>query len=165
MTSRDKYNAYRRAWWAKSLGEHLTESRVFLPRRLTTGLFVLRRKSRNGSPSFWVSSLSHRIHGLDEKAEQEPSVNAPVFGEVPDKTDSTGAILAENFHKLIYAILASRFPNDTGSTRLRQVGFIAAVAAEVAAGRKPTASSIANWHGQPRLPNHRVGKDHEGQGA
>lgn len=57
---------------------------------------------------------------------------------------SVEAVSADNLHKLFYVVLASRFPGDTGSTRLRQVGFLAAVAAEIAAGRKPTASSIAN---------------------
>lgn len=85
-----------------------------------------------------------QIKGVEEKAETEPVVPAQQQNQAADETSSVEAISADNLHKLVYVVLASRFPNDTGSTRLRQVGFLAAVAAEIADGRKPTASSIAN---------------------
>jgi hypothetical protein len=144
MTSREKYNAYRRAWWAKSLGEHLTESRIFLPREAHDWVVRFAAEVEERIPFVLGKLVVAQITGPEEKVQSEPlaAPHSPDGGA--ERTNSAEAISPDNFHKLFYAVLASRFPNDTGSTRLRQVGFLAAVAAEIAAGRKPTASSIAN---------------------
>ncbi|NTF97896.1 hypothetical protein G6L52_31805 [Agrobacterium rhizogenes] len=144
MTSREKYNAYRRAWWAKSLGDHLTESRVFLPRDAHDWVVRFAADVEERLPFVLGKLIVAQIKGVEEKVESEPSVAVQRQDDAPEQADSAEAISSDNLHKLVYVILASRFPNDTGSTRLRQVGFLAAVAAEIAAGRKPTASSIAN---------------------
>ncbi|API57391.1 hypothetical protein ACOJBM_06245 [Rhizobium beringeri] len=144
MTSREKYNAYRRAWWAKSLGEHLTESRVFLPRDAHDWVVRFAAEVEERIPFVLGKLVVAQIKGVEEKAQSEPLVPAQQQDEAAEKTTSAEAISADKLYKLFYVVLASRFPNDTGSTRLRQVGFLAAVAAEIAAGRKPTASSIAN---------------------
>ncbi|ACM31149.1 hypothetical protein Arad_12076 (plasmid) [Rhizobium rhizogenes K84] len=144
MTSRDKYNAYRRAWWAKSLGDHLTESRVFLPREAHDWVVRFAAEVEERLPFVLGKLVVAQIKGVEEKAETEPVVPAQPQDEAVEKPNSVEPISADNLHKLFYVVLASRFPNDTGSTRLRQVGFLGAVAAEIAAGRKPTASSIAN---------------------
>ncbi|NTG38919.1 hypothetical protein G6K91_32165 [Agrobacterium rhizogenes] len=144
MTSREKYNAYRRAWWAKSLGEHLTESRVFLPREAHDWVVRFAADVEERLPFVLGKLIVAQIKGVEEKSETEPLVPVQQQDETADKATGFEVISADNFHKLVYVVLASRFPNDTGSTRLRQVGFLAAVAAEIAAGRKPTASSIAN---------------------
>ncbi|MCJ9720015.1 hypothetical protein MOV66_00155 [Agrobacterium sp. SHOUNA12C] len=144
MTSREKYNAYRRAWWAKSLGEHLTESRVFLPREAHDWVVRFAADVEERLPFVLGKLIVAQIKGVEEKVEGDSFIAPQPQDEAVDKTNSVEAISADNLHKLVYAVLASRFPNDTGSTRLRQVGFLAAVAAEIAAGRKPTASSIAN---------------------
>jgi hypothetical protein len=44
---------------------------------------------------------------------------------------------------LTRAILASRFPDDTGSARFRQLAFVHLVAAETARGERPTATTLA----------------------
>ncbi|NTG30094.1 hypothetical protein G6L08_23390 [Agrobacterium rhizogenes] len=144
MTSREKYNAYRRAWWAKSLGEHLTESRVFLPREAHDWVVRFAADVEERIPFVLGKLIVAQIKGVEEKIEGGASVSVQRQDEALEQTDSVDAISADSVHKLVYVILASRFPGDTGSTRLRQVGFLAAVAAEIAAGRKPTASSIAN---------------------
>lgn len=144
MTSRDKYNAYRRAWWAKSLGEHLAESRVFLPRDAHEWVVRFAAEVEERVPVVLGKLVVAQISAAEEKAQGEPTVQVQRQSEAADTANGFEAISADNLHKLFYVVLASRFPEDTGSTRLRQVGFLAAVAAEIAAGRKPTASSIAN---------------------
>lgn len=144
MTSREKYNAYRRAWWAKSLGEHLTESRVFLPREAHDWIVRFAAEIEERIPFVLGKLVVAQIAGLGEKVPNDPLAAPHSQDEAAEKTNSVEAIASDNLHKLFYVVLSSRFPNDTGSTRLRQVGFLAAVAAEIAAGRKPTASSIAN---------------------
>ena len=144
MTSREKYNAYRRAWWAKSLGEHLTESRVFLPREAHDWIVRFAAEIEERIPFVLGKLVVAQIVGLEEKVPNAPLAAPHSQDEAFERTNSVEAIAPDNLHKLFYVVLASRFPNDTGSTRLRQVGFLGAVAAEIAAGRKPTASSIAN---------------------
>ncbi|MBZ5763355.1 hypothetical protein LAV84_27965 [Rhizobium sp. VS19-DR104.2] len=144
MTSREKYNAYRRAWWAKSLGEHLTESRVFLPRDAHEWVMRFAAEVEERIPFVLGKLVVAQIAVSEERVQEKPTVSDQPRAESLETANSVEVVSADNLHKLFYVVLASRFPGDTGSTRLRQVGFLAAVAAEVAAGRKPTASSIAN---------------------
>ncbi|MBO9101997.1 hypothetical protein ACQZ4Y_27470 [Rhizobium sp. L80/93] len=144
MTSREKYNAYRRAWWAKSLGEHLTESRVFLPRDAHEWVMRFAAEVEERMPLVLGKLVVAQIAASEGRAQDKPAVSDQPRAESAETVSSVEAVSADNLHKLFYVVLASRFPGDTGSTRLRQVGFLAAVAAEIAAGRKPTASSIAN---------------------
>ncbi|UXS05581.1 hypothetical protein [Agrobacterium tumefaciens] len=63
--------------------------------------------------------------------------NRPPYNElVPDR-----------FSDLFSAIIGSRFPGYTGSTRLLQAGFVAVLASELQKCGKPTASSIAKYTG------------------
>lgn len=144
MTSREKYNAYRRDWWAKSLGEHLTESRVFLPREAHEWVVRFAADVEERIPVVLGKLVVAQIAGADQKIGSEREAQIHAGSEGTDKADAAATISEGNLHKLFYVILASRFPDDTGSARLRQVGFLGAVAAETAAGRKPTASLIAN---------------------
>ena len=144
MTSREKYNAYRRAWWAKSLGDHLTESRVFLPRDAHEWVMRFAAEVEERMPVVLGKLVVAQIAASEGRAHDKPAVSDQPRAESAETVSSVEAVSADNLHKLFYVVLASRFPGDTGSTRLRQVGFLAAVAAEIAAGRKPTASSIAN---------------------
>lgn len=144
MTSREKYNAYRRAWWAKSLGEHLTESRVFLPRDAHEWVMRFASEVEERIPVVLGKLVVAQIAASEERVQDKPAVSDQPRAEPLETANGVEAVSADNLHKLFYVVLASRFPGDTGATRLRQVGFLAAVAAEVAAGRKPTASSIAN---------------------
>ncbi|TQX84314.1 MULTISPECIES: hypothetical protein [Rhizobium] len=144
MTSREKYNAYRRAWWAKSLGDHLTESRVFLPRDAHEWVMSFAAEVEERMPVVLGKLVVAQIAASEGRAQDKPVVSDQPRAESAETVSSVEVGSADNLHKLFYVVLASRFPDDTGSTRLRQVGFLAAVAAEVAAGRKPTASSIAN---------------------
>ncbi|WFU07343.1 hypothetical protein QA648_36285 (plasmid) [Rhizobium sp. CB3171] len=143
MKSREQYNAYRRAWWARSLGEHLTESRVFLPREAHNWVVRFAAEVEERIPFVLGKLVVAQIKDVDQKADTESQAPA-LHVERADKEDGIATIQADSLHKLFYAILASRFPDDTGSARLRQVGFLGAVAAEIAAGRKPSASLIAN---------------------
>ncbi|OCJ27279.1 hypothetical protein A6U89_29305 [Agrobacterium sp. B133/95] len=117
---------------------------MFLPREAHDWVVRFAAEVEERLPFVLGKLVVAQIKGVEEKAETEPVFPAQPQDEAIEKTNSVEPISADSLHKLFYVVLASRFPNDTGSTRLRQVGFLGAVAAEIAAGRKPTASSIAN---------------------
>ncbi|AYG64545.1 hypothetical protein CCGE525_37305 (plasmid) [Rhizobium jaguaris] len=144
MTSREKYNAYRRAWWAKSLGDHLAESRVFLPREAHDWVVRFAAEVEERIPVVLGKLVVAQIKAADETAGIESSESGLKPESKAERVDGAEVMSTDDLHKLFAVILASRFPGDTGASRLRQVGFIGAIVAEIAAGRKPTASSIAN---------------------
>ncbi|MFK0167046.1 hypothetical protein [Rhizobium sp. NPDC090279] len=149
MTSREKHNAYRRAWWAKSLGDQLTESRIFLPREAHEWVARLAAEVEERIPLVLGKLVVAQIRNADETATNTSSLNAQQRDKDEKNAENVATSPTSHLHNLFQAVLSSRFPDETGSARLRQVGFLAAIATEIEAGQKPTASSIAN-----RTDNH-----------
>ena len=70
-----------------------------------------------------------------------PTVSNPPAVPSPLATDKNQIV------DLTRAILASRYPDDTGSTRMRQLSLITLIAAEIERGNRPVATAIARQVG------------------
>ncbi|WP_143523984.1 hypothetical protein [Rhizobium rhizosphaerae] len=73
-------------------------------------------------------------------------------GEAQMPARAQQVILDEDVFQICAAITASRFPEDTGSTRMRQCAMMILIASETAAGRKPTMAGLARMTGSPTSP-------------
>lgn len=143
MRSREKYNAWRREWWAKTkqLAGNLTESRIFLDADVYKWVSDIAVETEERLPIV-MGKLLGRLKAIEDgeepdmqHAQPDNSALSSAFSRLTSAVDN----------ELLGAILGSRFPGDTGAARLRQVGLVIAVASELESRGKPTASSIGRY--------------------
>ncbi|MPR08846.1 hypothetical protein [Microvirga tunisiensis] len=138
MNPRTKYHAsWRKA--QKTLLADMRETKAFVSAE-SYGRAVALAESRNERLPITIGRLlDFAIDVLDgadpEDAKQEVSAPpATASLEVPAEA-------------LLQAILASRFPSDTGAARLRQFAFVQIVAERNAKGQAPTSTEMAGLTG------------------
>lgn len=151
MAQGTRYSDQRRKWWNDSLGENLVDSRTILPREGHSRIKVLADQLGERVPillgKFVMASLSMFDLGRNELPAIERGEDE---GQIPARTAQV--ILDEDVFQICAAIIASRFPEDTGSTRMRQCAMMILIASETAAGRKPTMAGLARMTGSPTSP-------------
>lgn len=109
----------------------MRESRVFLPPKTHDWVTQLAVDMEERVPML-LGKLIVAQHMM-ETHESEVTLERP---------DSVEPFKEEGLPALFLAIFGSRFPGDNGAERFRQVAVVAAIFAETAAGRKPTATTI-----------------------
>ncbi|NTA59819.1 hypothetical protein G6L32_14345 [Agrobacterium tumefaciens] len=144
VDKREKYNTWRREWWAKTkqLAGNLTESRIFLPKDTYNWVTQIAVESEERLPIV-LGKLVVRLHKFETEHGAKDVGPLSDWAQNAKAVTAPGFIVSQDLIELNHAILNSRFPDDTGATRLRQVGFLAAVISETLNDRKPTGSSIA----------------------
>jgi hypothetical protein len=132
MTSKSKYAAYRDKWRAASLEPGHVESKLFLPKEEHEKVVAMAQTLGARIPVVMGQLV---ISGLAAMAGRpiEPMEPAPTPA-APQPTDLI---------TLCQMIDKSRFKNDTGSARYRQIAFVNRLAAETAMGRRPTIRGLA----------------------
>lgn len=125
----------RKKWWADSLGDDLVDSRTILPRSAHEEVRHLSEQLNERVPYLMgklvVSSLRNIRQGKDSSF-STPVPPKPAY--LPPKDKATD---------LYISIMHSRFPGETGATRMKQIAMLQAIHACVETGRKPTTSLIA----------------------
>lgn len=127
-------NARRRQWYSETLGDDLVDSRVFLPREFYQQIKILAETLGERIPLV-IGKLTVAQIKLIQTGKVEPPeiIESPVIVmTAPDKIE-----------ELQTAILASRFPEDNGATRIKQLALIQAISLLSKSGKKPTTASIA----------------------
>lgn len=151
MAHGTRYADQRRKWWNESLGENLVDSRTILPREGHSRIKILADQLGERVPillgKFVMASLSMFDLGRNELPAIERGEDE---GQIPARTPQV--ILDEDVFQICAAIAASRFPEDTGSSRMRQCAMLMMIASETAASRKPTMAGIARMTGSPTSP-------------
>lgn len=126
--------AKRRQWYAESLGDDLVDSRAFLPLAPYQQIKLLAETLGERIPLI-VGKLAVAQIKLIQAGKIEPleTIESPVVPmTAPDKLE-----------ELQTAILASRFPEDNGATRIKQLALLQAISLLTKSGKKPTTASIA----------------------
>lgn len=125
-----------RARWRKSALEGMRETKVFL----TQPAYLRASAIAEGQSERLPVTLGHLIEFAVATIEGD---KAPVMKTRPRNASSAQIDLGD----LTRAILASRFPEDTGAARFRQLAFVHLVAAETMRGERPTSTSLATISG------------------
>ncbi|WP_158816113.1 hypothetical protein [Methylocapsa sp. S129] len=129
-------NAAWRARWRKgALAEGLRETKVFLSQPAYQRAIAIAERQRERLPVTLGHLVEFAVAAID-------ATKAPVM-ETPSPAPPSSIDLVG----LTQAILASRFPEDTGSARFRQLAFAHLVAAETMRGNRPTATTLAHISG------------------
>jgi len=123
-------SAWRARWRKSALGEDLRETKAFLSQPTYERASAIAERQNERLPV----TLGHLI----EFAVATVDVPHVTVMEPPPTHASSIDLVG-----LTQAILASRFPDDTGSARFRQLAFVHLVAAETMRGNRPTATSLA----------------------
>ena len=125
-----------RARWRKSaLGDGLRETKVFLSQPAYERATAIAERQNERLPVALGHLIEFAVATVD-------ATKAPIM-ETPKPNPASPIALVD----LTEAILASRFPGDTGSTRFRQLAFVHLVIAETMRGNRPTATSLAALSG------------------
>jgi DNA-binding MarR family transcriptional regulator len=138
MNPRTKYHAsWRKA--QKALLADMRETKAFVSAETYERVVALAESRTERLPVTIGRLLDFAIEVLDgadfDEAKQEVAVpQAAASLEVPAEA-------------LLQAILASRFPTDTGAARLRQFAFVQIVAEQNAKGQAPTSTEMAGLTG------------------
>jgi len=122
---------WRSRWRKNALHDGLRETKVFLtvPAYERAGAIAEQRSER----------LPVTLGRLVESAVASVEQDKPTMAASPPPIPQSPVDIVE----LTRTILASRFPGDTGSARLRQVAFVHLVVSETLQGHRPTATSLA----------------------
>ena len=123
--------AWRARWRKNALNDETRETKVFLSEPAYLRASALAEGQNERLPV----TLGHLVEFAVATIEggKAPPMKAP-----PQKAASTTDLVG-----LTRAILASRFPEDTGSSRFRQLAFVHLVAAEATRGERPTSTTLA----------------------
>ncbi|PSH63336.1 hypothetical protein CU102_24035 [Phyllobacterium brassicacearum] len=132
MTSKSKYTEYREKWRAESLEPGHVETKLFLPREEHEKVVAMAQMLGARIPVVLGQLV---VSGLAAMAGRPPKTMEPIPAPIPPQPNDL-LILCEMIDK-------SRFANDTGSTRYRQIAFINRLAAEIYNGRRPTIQGLA----------------------
>ncbi|OLP59663.1 hypothetical protein BJF93_11385 [Xaviernesmea oryzae] len=137
----------KKKWWQESLSEQLVDSRAILPREGHERIKILAEQIGERVPillgKFVMASLSMFDRG---KADLEMPPKSETGFDMARRSATT-VLLDSDVFEICSAIVSSRFPEDTGAARMRQAAMVVTVATEIAAGRKPTATSLAQITG------------------
>lgn len=127
----------RRAAWRKaSLGDRLRETRVYVDEDAYERVVVLAEGQGERLPITMGHLVEFALSVIDGKPGKRPAM--PVAAAAP----ALPSIAA-----LSQAILASRFPDDTGAARFRQLAFVHLIHAETLRDSKPTPALLAKLSG------------------
>jgi len=152
MAQGTRYSDQRRKWWNESLGENLVDSRTILPREGHSRIKVLADQLGERVPILLGKFVMASLSMFDLGKTELPRIEAVEDDGQAAAGSLTQIILDEDVFQICGAIAASRFPQDTGSTRMRQCAMMMMVASETAAGRRPTMAGIARITGSPTSP-------------
>jgi hypothetical protein len=123
--------AWRARWRKKALNDGTRETKVFLSQPAYLRATAIAERQNERLPV----ALGHLVELAVATIEGD---TAPLATVQPQSTAAPSDLVG-----LTQAILASRFPEDTGSTRFRQLAFVHLVAAETARGEHPTSTRLA----------------------
>lgn len=132
MTSKSKYPEYREKWRAKSIEPGHVEAKLFLPKEEHEKVVAMAHTLGARIPVVLGQLV---ISGLASMAGKGTQPMEPTIAPAPPQPADV-LILSQMIDK-------SRFDNDTGSTRYRQIAFVNRLAVEVINGRRPTVQSLA----------------------
>jgi hypothetical protein len=122
---------WRSRWRKNALQDGLRETKVFLTEPAYERASAIAEQRSERLPV----TLGKLIESAVSSAEEDkPTASAP-----PPPSPQSPVDLVE----LTRAILASRFPGDTGSSRFRQLAFVHMIRSETMRGHRPTATSLA----------------------
>ncbi|MDR6100505.1 hypothetical protein QE369_000683 [Agrobacterium larrymoorei] len=152
MAEGTRYSDQRRKWWDESLGERLVDSRTILPREGHSRIKVLADQLGERVPILLGKFVMASLSMFDLGKTELPTIEAAEDEGQAAAGPPTQVILDEDVFQICAAIAASRFPQDTGSTRMRQCAMMMMIASEMAAGRRPTMAGIARYTGSPPSP-------------
>lgn len=122
---------WRSRWRKNALADGLRETKVFLTEPTYERASAIAEQRSERLPV----TLGRLIESAVASVEQDtPTMAAPL---------ALNPTLPVDVVELTRAILASRFPGDTGSARFRQLAFVHLVISETLRGHRPTATSLA----------------------
>ncbi|UXS05578.1 hypothetical protein [Agrobacterium tumefaciens] len=133
MENKPNYSEWRRSWWRETVGD-LRESRALLPEGDHSRAVNLASGYGVRLPILLGQLVTSQLAQLDERSEQ------PANQPIPAKDYGEGSC---DIGLLSRLIVASDFPEDTASTRLRQLGLVHIIASDREAGRKSTARDVS----------------------
>jgi pyridoxine/pyridoxamine 5'-phosphate oxidase len=122
---------WRARWRKNALNEGTRETKVFLSQPAYSRATAIAEQQSERLPVTLGHLIEFAVATID-------GVKAPVM-ETPSLVPPSPIDLVD----LTRAILASRFPDETGSARFRQLAFVHLVAAETMRGNRPTATTLA----------------------
>ena len=123
--------AWRARWRKNALNDGNRETRVFL----SEPAYVRASAIAEGQNERLPVTLGHLIEFAVATID---GGKAPSMNSQPQRLASPADLV-----ELTRAILGSRFPDDTGSARFRQLAFVHLVAAETMRGERPTSTTLA----------------------
>ena len=122
---------WRSRWRKNALHDGLRETKAFLNQPTYERASAIAEQRSERLPV----TLGRQIESAVASVEQDK----PTVAETPAPSPASPLDVLE----LTRAILASRFPEDTGSARLRQLAFVHLIVSETLRGHRPTATSLA----------------------
>ncbi|MFW8609936.1 hypothetical protein [Rhizobium beringeri] len=131
MTS--KYLEQHRRWWAQTLGSELAEARVVMPKEHYAKLVRIATDLEERIPILLGKLIVDYFEAVESgQMEIKPPI-PKATRKMPDQSQ---------LEQLCQLLSWSRFLDDTGASRFRQIALVTTLAHEHAQGRKPTASSV-----------------------
>ena len=122
---------WRSRWRKNALHDGLRETKAFLTEPAYERASVIAEQRSERLPVTLGRLIEVAVASIEQ---DKPTLAAP-----PAPSPITPVDIVE----LTRAILASRFPQDTGSARLRQLAFVHLIVSETLRGHRPTATSLA----------------------
>jgi hypothetical protein len=122
---------WRSRWRKNALHDGLRETKAFLTEPAYERASVIAEQRSERLPVTLGRLIEVAVASIEQ---DKPTLAAP---PAPSSTSPVDII------ELTRAILASRFPEDTGSARLRQLAFVHLIVSETLRGHRPTATSLA----------------------
>lgn len=124
--------AWRSRWRKNALHDGLRETKAFLTQPTYERARAIAERQNERLPVALGRLLEIAVATVD--GDKAPVTTPMSSSTPPSRIDEVD---------LTRAILASRFPDDTGSARFRQLAFVHLVVSETMRGNRPTATSLA----------------------
>ena len=122
---------WRSRWRKNALHDGLRETKAFLTEPAYERASAIAEQRSERLPVTLGRLIEVAVASIEQ---DKPTLAAP---PAPSRTSPVDIV------ELTRAILASRFPEDTGSARLRQLAFVHLIVSETLRGHRPTATSLA----------------------
>ena len=130
MASGDGEN-WRSRWRKNALLDGLRETKAFLNQATYERASAIAEQRSERLPVTLGRLIESAVASADHDRPTLPATPAP------------NPVSPVDIVELTRAILASRFPGDTGSARFRQLAFMQLLVSETLRGHRPTATSLA----------------------
>jgi hypothetical protein len=154
MNPRTKYHAQWRKAQKAALPSALRETKAYVSEETYGRLIFIAESRKERLPITIGRVLDYAIAVMDGN---DPE-NVSLLPEQP-------ATLKVRPEALFSAILASRFPEDTGAARMRQFAFVQIVADHNARGEAPTSTEMAAFTGGHRAQMDLLSKQLQARGV